>query len=80
MTKGHDDYKRPLLFAPDDNGLQPDNPQIKWEIDPTGKRINLGGLKLSSLQISAKLDQVKRAGAPSDMSVRLTKALRASSF
>lgn len=65
--KGHDQYKRPLLFAPDDNGLQPDNPQIKWEFDATGRQINLGGLKLSSQQISLKLDQIKRASAPGDL-------------
>jgi hypothetical protein len=65
--KGHDDYKRPLLFAPEDNGLQPDNPQIKWEMDATGTKINLGGLKLSSSQIHVKLDQIKRSSAPSSL-------------
>ncbi len=65
--KGHADYKRPLLFAPEDNGLQPDNPQIKWEMDASGARINLGGLKLNSSQIYLKLDQIKRATAPSDL-------------
>jgi hypothetical protein len=65
--KGHDDFKRPLLFAPEDNGLQPDNPQIKWELDASGKKINMGGLKLGSSQISLKIDQTKRASAPDDI-------------
>ena len=65
--KGHDEFKRPLLFAPDDNGLQPDNPQIKWEMDASGKNINMGGLHLSSNQISIKLDQTKRQGSPIDI-------------
>jgi hypothetical protein len=65
--KGHDEFKRPLLFAPDDNGLQPENPQIKWEMDPDGKQINMGGLKLWSSQINVKLDQTKRAEAPNDL-------------
>lgn len=65
--KGHDDYKRPLLFAPEDNGLQPDNPQIKWEMDAAGTKINMGGLKLNSSQIHVKLDQIKRTTAPDDL-------------
>ena len=69
---GHDDYKRPLLFAPEDNGLQPDNPQIKWEMDPAGRRINLGGLKLQAGSIGAKIDLTSRTKAPSD--IRLSAA------
>ena len=65
--RGHEDYKRPLLFAPEDNGLQPDNPQIKWDIDASGKKINMGGLKLNSSQIYLKLDQTKRSSSPEDI-------------
>ena len=65
--RGHDQFKRPLLFAPADNGLEPDNPQLKWEMDPTGAKINMGGLKLSSTQIGLKIDVVKRSTSPNDI-------------
>ncbi len=65
--KGHDEFKRPLLFAPDDNGLQPNNPQIKWEMDTAGNKINMGGLRLSSSQVFIKIDQLKRSIAPNDV-------------
>ena len=64
---GHDEFKRPLLFAPEDNGLQPDNPQIKWDMDASGKRINMGGLKLTSSLIGARIDQTGRGKAPDDI-------------
>lgn len=66
--RGHDEFKRPLLFAPEDNGLQPENPQIKWDMDASGDKINLGGLKLSASLFNLKIDQTKRSEAPRDIS------------
>ena len=66
---GRENFNRPLLFDPADNGLQPDNPQIKWDIDPSGNKINLGGLKLSSSMIGLHIDQTKRTVAADDMKV-----------
>lgn len=65
--KGHDEYTRPLLFAPEDNGMQPENPQIRWDMDAAGNKINLGGLKLDAASFGIKIDQVRRSRAPNDI-------------
>lgn len=62
--RGRDEFKRPLLFDPADNDLQPENPQIKWDMDDSGNKINLGGLKLNAAGIGLHLDQTKRSSAP----------------
>lgn len=64
---GSGPYKRPLLFAPEDNGLKPENPQIKWIFDRTGNKVLMGGLKLEATQIAFRIDQISRKTAPSDL-------------
>ena len=56
---GKNEFKRPLLFAPEDNGLKLEYPQIKWELDQ-GTRINLGGLRIQQNQIGLFIDQSNR--------------------
>ncbi|MES2965912.1 MAG: hypothetical protein V4760_18670, partial [Bdellovibrionota bacterium] len=55
----NENYKRPLLFAPEDNGLKLEYPQIKWEM-LGGTRINMGGLKMQNTQIGFNVDQTRR--------------------
>lgn len=52
-------YSRPLLFAPQDNGITFTSPQIKWNLTG-GNRINLGGLTFDAASIRITLDQVRR--------------------
>ncbi|MEK7357516.1 MAG: hypothetical protein AAB250_13775, partial [Bdellovibrionota bacterium] len=56
---GNSTYSRPLLFAPEDNGLKLEYPQIKWEMIG-GSRINMGGLKMQASQIRFVVDQTQR--------------------
>ncbi|HVK62432.1 MAG TPA: hypothetical protein VM432_12820 [Bdellovibrionales bacterium] len=51
---GSGEYRRPLLFAPEDNKLKLTSPQIKWTM-LRGSRINLGGLKIDSSDIAIVL-------------------------
>jgi hypothetical protein len=64
---GQGQFKRPLLFAPEDNGLKPENPQIKWVFDKSGSKVLMGGLKLDSAQIGLRIDQIARKSAPEDL-------------
>lgn len=56
-------YSRPLLFAPEDNGIEFTSPQIKWELT-NGEKINLGGLVFSSSSIRLTVNQVNRDDIP----------------
>lgn len=56
--KGQGNYRKPLLFAPEDNGLGLASPQIKWDFDK-GRRVNLGGLKIEAASIGFQLSQFK---------------------
>lgn len=65
--RGLGDFKRPLLFAPEDNGLKLENPQLKWTMNPSGSSINIGGLKLDASMIEMQLDQTKREATREDL-------------
>ncbi|MES2854920.1 MAG: hypothetical protein V4692_03600, partial [Bdellovibrionota bacterium] len=47
---GTGEYRRPLLFAPEDNGLKLTSPQIRWSM-LRGTRINMGGLRVDANDI-----------------------------
>jgi hypothetical protein len=64
------EFTVPLLFAPSDNGLSIDNPQMKWELLNGGK-INLNGLKFESGAIDAQFEEISR----SDLPVRYDKSV-----
>lgn len=52
-------YSRPLLFAPEDNGIEFTSPQIRWNL-VKGQKINLGGLIFGSSSIRLTIDQIDR--------------------
>ena len=53
------DYGQPLRFAPEDNGLSINNPQMRFAMDNPNS-VNLGGLKIPSEAISITVDQISR--------------------
>ena len=57
------EFTQPLLFAPADNGLSIDNPQIKWELIK-GEKINLNGLKFESSSIDSQFEEISRSDLP----------------
>jgi hypothetical protein len=56
-------YTRPLLFAPDDNGIHLLSPQLKWDIPARGTRIDLGGMAIDGEKIQVHATQIDRDSA-----------------
>jgi hypothetical protein len=50
-------YSKPLLFAPEDNGIEFGRAQLKWQLE-NGNAISLSGLRILSSQIALSLTQV----------------------